>query len=919
MWRSVTGYLFFIIWFVPGWQVISSQEVILPVTNFSVNDYRAANQNWDISTNEHGVTFVANHQGLLVFNGQHWKLYTLPNKTIIRSVFCDGDRIYTGSYEEFGYWEKNTFGIYEYTSLTSLINTDHEFKSEEFWEIAKWGENIVFRSFTTVYIYNGEKITVFEPDFIVTKIVPRNRELILGKNNGDIYRYSLADGLIQMEGAGGIDDPVADMVVNGDELIIGTKSKGCFSYDFNRQELQKWDSGINALLSEYELNKIHLLQQNRIAFGTIKNGVIIYDRQTGDSQYINRHLGLQNNTVLGMDVRGNNLWLALDNGVDAVKINSEFSFFKEDSGELGTVYDIAFYNNTTYMGSNTGVYYFKEGELVFLENSQGHVWDLEVVSGRLLCGHNTGTYDISTNTFNKISGFSGGYRIRKVPGRENTFIQCTYIGLALFTYGEEGWAVNRIEGINFPVDNIIFENRHTIWASHPYKGFFRISLGDNYRNATVEREFNDSKLKDFRTQVFRVGNDVALYNSGNWYTYNPVKDYLEAFTPFKKYTGKKLLFQDNGHYWFTDPGKNGIIYTDLTKDTVIAQKELIQRLTPLFEKVVKRNDSLYYFTLNDGFAEFNFRKYREQQRQQLTDTVRIAGVETNYSPYAFSENPGIPFNNARNIRFSLYYPHHFKQDFSYRLSGAIPQKGRVENGILSLQNLTYGTYDLEVWPVALGADSPSTLHYNFRVYPPWYLSRAMKIIYLLVFLLGIYLLFRWNKKLIRDHQRKLTKRMYQEKQRKLELLERQNLEREVKMKRKELMNSTLMISKKNELLLEIQNELRRIKNDSVNEYRVKSLIARTTEAIHNQEDWQVFETNFNELHDDFFKRLVKRYPKLTTRDMKLCGYLKMNLSSKEIAPLMGITIRGVEIHRYRLRKKLGLDKDQDLVKFLMVI
>src|SRR5690606_15003026 len=119
--------------------------------------------------------------------------------------------------------------------------------------------------------------------------------------------------------------------------------------------------------------------------------------------------------------------------------------------------------------------------------------------------------------------------------------------------------------------------------------------------------------------------------------------------------------------------------------------------------------------------------------------------------------------------------------------------------------------------------------------------------------------------------------------------------------------------------LEIQNELRRIRKDNVNEYRVKSLIARTTEVIHNQEDWQVFETNFNELHDDFFKRLVQRYPKLTSKDMKLCGYLKMNLTSKEIAPLMGITSRGVEIHRYRLRKKLELDKDQDLVKFLLVI
>ncbi|RNL95125.1 Two component regulator three Y domain-containing protein [Sinomicrobium pectinilyticum] len=918
----VTLYFFFFICLVTGVRFSYAQQAVLPVSNFSVNDYHAANQNWDITTDDQGLTFVANHQGLLVFNGQYWKLYTLPNNTIIRSVYRDGDRVYTGSYEEFGYWKKNELGEFEYTSLTSQIDVAHEFRDEEFWEITRWGENIVFRSFATVYIYNGEKITVLKPGFIITKMMSSGEALILGENTGRVHRYTEKDGLVPLPETENIGNPVADIVADGDKLIIGTKSAGCFSYDPGHHKLQRWDREINEELSAYELNKICIVGENRIAFGTIKNGVIIYDRATRTSQYINRHLGLQNNTVLGVDVSGDKLWLALDNGVDVVKVNSEFTFFKDETGELGTVYDIAFYNNTVYMGSNTGVYYFKGDKMVFLENSQGHVWDLEVVNGRLLCGHNSGTYDISNNTFDRISRFSGGYAIRSVPGKDDTFIQCTYVGLVVYIYGEEGWEVSPVEGINFPIDNIVFENRHTVWASHPYKGFFRIRLGDDYRKATAIREFDQGELKSLRTQVFRVGNDITLYNAGEWYTYDPVKEYLEAFIPFEKYKDKKLLYQDGGHFWFTDTGKNGVIYTDLVKDTVIVQRELGRRLTPLFEKVVKRNDSLYYFTLNDGFAEFNFHKYRRQWHNQpltVTDRVRIDHVETGDSLYAFSANPGIAFRNAGNIRFFVYYPDHFGQDFQYRLTGPLTQEGRVDNGVITLQNLTYGDYRIDVSPVSFDMDSPVTLHYGFRIHPPWYLSPAMKVIYLLLFFAIIYLFFLWNKRLIKDHQRKLTRRMYRESQRKMELLERQNLEKEVKLKRKELMNSTLMISKKNELLLEIQNELRRIRKDNVNEYRVKSLIARTTEVIHNQEDWQVFETNFNELHDDFFKRLVQRYPKLTSKDMKLCGYLKMNLTSKEIAPLMGITSRGVEIHRYRLRKKLELDKDQDLVKFLLVI
>ncbi len=81
----------------------------------------------------------------------------------------------------------------------------------------------------------------------------------------------------------------------------------------------------------------------------------------------------------------------------------------------------------------------------------------------------------------------------------------------------------------------------------------------------------------------------------------------------------------------------------------------------------------------------------------------------------------------------------------------------------------------------------------------------------------------------------------------------------------------------------------------------------------------MFQSNFNEIHDSFFKTLVKRHSDLTSKDLKLCAYLKMNLSTKEIAPIMRISIRGVEIHRYRLRKKLELNNEQNLNEYLINI
>jgi FixJ family two-component response regulator len=87
--------------------------------------------------------------------------------------------------------------------------------------------------------------------------------------------------------------------------------------------------------------------------------------------------------------------------------------------------------------------------------------------------------------------------------------------------------------------------------------------------------------------------------------------------------------------------------------------------------------------------------------------------------------------------------------------------------------------------------------------------------------------------------------------------------------------------------------------------------------ISNDSDWQIFESLFDQAHENFFKRLKTAYPDLTQSDLKLCAYLKLNLTSKEIAPLLNISFRGVETRRYRLRKRLSLESDENLVSFIV--
>jgi DNA-binding CsgD family transcriptional regulator len=139
-------------------------------------------------------------------------------------------------------------------------------------------------------------------------------------------------------------------------------------------------------------------------------------------------------------------------------------------------------------------------------------------------------------------------------------------------------------------------------------------------------------------------------------------------------------------------------------------------------------------------------------------------------------------------------------------------------------------------------------------------------------------------------------------------------------KSRELANSAMNIVYKNELLQKISEEITHLKDNSgkqLSEEQLRRIQKVINEGMNDERDWNVFEMSFNEAHENFFKKLKNQHPDLVPNDLKLCAYLRMNMSSKEMASLLNISLRGVEIRRYRLRKKLNLDHDKNLVEFLI--
>ena len=510
----------------------TAQQLNPPIQNYSSIEYNAASQNWDISIDESGVIYVANNRGLLIFNGQTWKLFSLNSGAIIRSVYTYEDKIFTGSYREFGYWQRNGFGSFSYHSLKSLFK-NIKLSDEEFWGIIAYKGDIYFRSFGGLYKYDGKSISKIASGVFTTMhyykdllLVAKGRDgLFFLNDNGKLEFFEPSDKI-----AG---NTIADVIIHDDKLFVGTREK---VYVLNEKEdtFELLPEKINKFINKHELNKLISLPNNILMFGTLKNGILEWNRNSDEYRVFDRSNGLQNNTILSMDYFKGNLWLGLDNGIDRVSVDSPINFYTNVSGELGAVYDLIKEPNDIFLASNTGVYQLKDNILQLITGADGHSWNLTRTDDFLISNSNSGTLKIQRNKAEIIDNSTGSFYTKLSPSNE-IFIG-TYTGIIKRTKD----TFTQLDNINFPVRKIIFENENTMWAAHPYEGVYRIELSDSLDRAISVKEISSFGNKEnFNPKIYKINNHIAVFSDEKWFKYNTFSDSLEVFEELSKLNGYK--------------------------------------------------------------------------------------------------------------------------------------------------------------------------------------------------------------------------------------------------------------------------------------------------------------------------------------------------------------------------------------------
>lgn len=887
--------------------------------NFSKNDYHAQNQNWSITQSVDGEMYFGNGEGLLKYDASTWTTQPLPNKQIIRSVAADKrGRVYVGGFAEFGFFQKNAFGNLEYTPLSKNIKYD-KVKHEEIWHILVTAQAVYFQSFSTIYKYDFHDITVLSPPDNIMFLHEVNGRLILPVISKGLYELTATNEFQFIEGSDFFAKKIISTILpfgNGG-FLIGTARDGIFV--FENKTFKPWSETAQTFSRNFQLNKGLRLTNGNYVFGTILNGIYLLNANGSTIFHINKENGLQNNTVLSMhEDHAQNLWLGLDKGIDLVDLTAPLTFFQDRSGKIGAVYAAAVFNGKLFVGTNQGLFYKKDGSnenFTLLNGTQGQVWDLKIIDNQLLIGHNIGSFILTNqNGLTKISDVTGGWCSIVPPSVKNVFLQGTYTGIAVFQKNKQGvWSVlKKINGFAEPIKKLAFDATGNLWAINAYHQFFKLKINENFENTegALPMKIGHAVKYDFT----KVDNELYIKADDTYYTYQ----------------NDKAIFQKIENKRFENCKLHGGTSDDLLKihaDFVEIEKDdktntrLRLKLITDYETVVTLDTHRYLFGLDDGYAIYNKKNTLSNIAFTPKPIIRLfakdGAIFHFYPSDSARELLQLP-SDYRALRIDMSLPFFTNSaHFSYFLSGHSSEWSAWElANSHEFANLSAGKHVFRLRNDITGEETAI----EFDIKPHWYETIWAKIAYFLAFIGFIFLLLKFHKIQLENQRLHLEAEMLRELEQLRIRADNEKLHHDIINKSQDLANSTMGIIRKNEILIEIKDELAAVKTEQgahFPEKNYKKLMTMIENNLSSEENWRVFEENFNQVHEDFLKRLKNEYTDLTPGDLKLAAYLRMNLTSKEISPLLYISVRGVENKRYRLRKKLDLHDNDNLTEFIL--
>ncbi len=930
-----------------------------PVVNYDRHAYNAANQNWMIDQHPNGWMYFANNKGLLEFDGNYWNLYPIAHQAKMRSVKVGNDnRIYAGGQKEFGYFTPNILGGLDYHSLSQNID---KHTVSNIWNIHLLDNKVYFQGDRYIFCYDKGKVSAIDCDGVGSSSIFNNR----------IY-FTNYKGLSWLKDKKIVHIPQSQQFTSNNivsilpyqgKMLIVTPENGLYLYD--GKDFKKPFANIDSQLSAHRVTCASIYQ-NLLAIGTINNGLYLINLSNNHVEKINIANGLQNKSLLSLKFdQAYNLWLGLDNGIDYIPLNTQLFFLGSKISSVGAGYCSQYYNSRLYLGTNQGVYTTSlptsintEVSLQFSPNMTGLVHCMYPYDNKLFCGGRKFFAVIDGIQYHKYDK-RGVWHVLPINGDGNILLVGTYWGLEIMRKQNGNWNfTNKIEGCKLSAKTMFLEPESgNVWVANKSDGLWRLALDTSFKKVLHKKCYNSSQLpKGDNVYVTQIGRNIVIASRQGLFRYDPNRDVLVPYHQMEKMLDGTCPYsyiqQDHfGRVWYVT---NGILKrSDINGEH--KSSFLGDNMIEDFEDMNFLNYNQCIIGTEDGFAFLDL-KGSQNTKTKINLQIRKLYVTNRKDSLIYGQSfckntePVTIHYRDNSIRLEYgcnKYDQTGATTYSYRLKGFDQEWSEfTTNTHKEYTDLDEGSYTFEVKMLADGSNNPVVASLQFKILPPWYRTWWTYLFYLLLIGAATYYVYniykKGREKLIKlkdaelHRQKSNFEKDIDQKNKQIDRLEEEKLRyeldykskelqfksKELQLKSDELVKSTLNVVRKNEILQKIKKDVESLSR-SVNDGNLVNirrgmlrLINQIDTNIEHDSDLDNFQSSFDAVHNDYFKKLDAEYPQLSYKDKMLCAYIKMNLMSKEIAPLLNISVRGVEIGRYRLRKKLGLDEKANLAEFL---
>ncbi len=522
-----------------GSESINAQQV--PGVHYFVHHYeptvyKAHAQNWQIVQQENGLLFIANNNGILVYDGVSFRLFETPNASVVRSLHVKGNRVYYGAQNDFGFLKADSSGSLQFHSLaTQLDSTDRNVR--DIWKIYSRDSLVYFYSVSGIFAWDHFKIQKLKPSTYFYFPFLLDEGLLIQEPNVQIGLWQRDSVLTLPGGSFFLDKPYFFAASFPDKAtFIATESHGLFIW---KDALVKpLPTSVDHLLKKGQIYHGYPLKNGDYALSTRRFGSFIVDKNGNVKHHFSKETGLPSDTHWSIfEDQSGDIWITTDHGIVQVHLKEGLQILNEKNGLDGSVEAITYFNDKLLIGSRSGFARLEsDGQFVFDATIETEVWDLLTLDNSVLIAAGNGVYEWNGRSSKQIIASEDGLTWLSLHHHKQTnkLYGGTLKGLYELVPAGSQWKAIRISESDEEIREILTDSYGNIWLQTRYTGIvqFRLQLnGDT--PLQVKRYQENRPLKSNIVRIFEDQRGLLFHDNIDFYRYNALNDTLEVDSTYR--------------------------------------------------------------------------------------------------------------------------------------------------------------------------------------------------------------------------------------------------------------------------------------------------------------------------------------------------------------------------------------------------